>query len=116
MTRARAWLAEDPDPATRAELEGLLTSGDEAGLAARFGTRLQFGTAGLRGLLGAGPNRMNRVLVRRAAAGLAQYLHRHGTVSAGVVIGYDARHRSAEFAADTAAVMAGAGIDAYLLP
>ena len=71
---ARAWLAEDPDPDTRAELQQLLDTGDADGLSARFATRLQFGTAGLRGELGAGPNRMNRALVRRAAAGFARYL------------------------------------------
>jgi phosphomannomutase len=113
---AEAWAAEDPDPHTRAEVESLLAAGDQAALADRFGARLEFGTAGLRGKLGAGPNRMNRALVRRAAAGLAQFLHDRGTVAGGVVIGYDARHQSDEFAADTAAVMAGAGITARLLP
>jgi phosphomannomutase len=113
---ALAWVADDPDPRTRAEVEGLLAAGDGAALAERFGSRLEFGTAGLRGKLGAGPNRMNRALVRRAAAGLARYLHAQGTDARGVVIGYDARHQSDEFAADTAAVMAGAGITAYLLP
>src|ERR1700738_310040 len=66
---AQAWAAEDPGPRTRAEVEALLAAGDAAALADRFGARLQFGTAGLRGKLGAGPNRMNRALVRRAAAG-----------------------------------------------
>jgi phosphomannomutase len=114
--RARAWLAEDPDPATRAEVERLLATGDQAALAERFATRLEFGTAGLRGPLGAGPNRMNRAVVRRAAAGLARYLRRQGTASGGVVIGYDARHQSDQFAADTAAVVAGAGLPAFVLP
>jgi phosphomannomutase len=117
--RARAWLADDPDPATRQEVEQLLAAGDQAALAAlaeRFGSRLEFGTAGLRGPLGAGPNRMNRALVRRAAAGLARYLLRQATASAGVVIGFDARHQSDQFASDTAAVMAGAGIPAYVMP
>jgi phosphomannomutase len=114
--RAEAWLAEDPDPQTRSELTRLLATDDHAGLSERFGTRLEFGTAGLRGRLGAGPNRMNQVLVRRAAAGLARYLGRHGAASGGVVVGYDARHRSDDFAADTVAVLAGAGIKAFLLP
>ncbi len=114
--RAAAWAADDPDPATRAEIEILLAGDDEAGLEELFGSRLEFGTAGLRGTLGPGPNRMNRALVRRAAAGLARYLRQHGTCDGGVVIGYDARHQSDVFAADTAAVVAGAGITALLLP
>ncbi len=113
---AEAWAAEDPDPHTRSEVESLLAAGDAIALADRFGARLEFGTAGLRGKLGAGPNRMNRALVRRAAAGLARYLHDQDANAGGVVIGYDARHQSDQFAADTAAVMAGAGITAYLLP
>jgi len=108
---ARAWHDADPDPDTRAEVEQLLAAGDEAGLADRFGSRLQFGTAGLRGPLGAGPNRMNRVLVRRAASGLASYLG----AGSRVVVGCDARHKSAEFAEDSAAVLAGAGLDVVRL-
>ncbi|RJL33049.1 phospho-sugar mutase [Bailinhaonella thermotolerans] len=108
--RARDWIAQDPDPETRAELEALL--GDEAALAERFGAKLEFGTAGLRGELGAGPNRMNRVTVMRAAAGLARVLGpgRH------VVIGFDARHNSDVFARDTAAVLTGAGLKASIMP
>jgi phosphomannomutase len=111
---ARGWLAEDPDPDTRAELAALLDAGDTAALADRFGSRLQFGTAGLRGALGAGPNRMNRAVVMRAAAGLASYLLDNRGTS--VVIGYDARHKSDVFARDTAAVMAGFGLTASVLP
>ena len=111
---AEAWLAEDPDPDTRAELKALLEAGDTAGLTDRFGASLEFGTAGLRGALEAGPNRMNRVVVIRAAAGLASYVKAHG--GAGVVVGYDARHKSDVFARDTAEVMAGAGLRAFLLP
>ncbi|MGW5970291.1 phospho-sugar mutase [Streptomyces sp. NPDC055186] len=128
--RARTWLAEDPDPETRAELAALLerstgSTADDADavaeLAARFSGTLQFGTAGLRGELGAGPMRMNRAVVIRAAAGLAAYLRKqgipHGDGTAGlVVIGYDARHKSADFARDTAAVMTGAGLRAAVLP
>jgi phosphomannomutase len=114
LARARAWAAEDPDPDTRAELERLLAEHDLPGIEDRFRGTLQFGTAGLRGELGAGPMRMNRAVVIRAAAGLAAYLRKHGGTSA--VIGYDARHKSYDFARDTAAVMTAAGLDAHLLP
>ncbi|CAG6395540.1 phospho-sugar mutase [Streptomyces cocklensis] len=114
MARARAWAAEDPDPETRAELEALVKARDLQELTARFGGTLEFGTAGLRGALGAGPTRMNRSVVIRAAAGLAAYLRKNGGTAA--VIGYDARHKSYDFARDTAAVMTGAGLRAYLLP
>ncbi|SDH84317.1 phospho-sugar mutase [Nonomuraea jiangxiensis] len=112
LAEARGWLAQDPDPDTRAELSELIDRGDLAALEDRFRTKLEFGTAGLRGELGAGPNRMNRVTVMRAAAGLAAVLGpgRH------VVIGYDARYKSDVFARDTAAVLTGAGLHASLLP
>ncbi|MER5490695.1 phospho-sugar mutase [Streptomyces sp. NPDC002490] len=123
ITRARTWLAEDPDPQTRAELTDLLArlegpGAAEAGaeLADRFAGTLQFGTAGLRGELGAGPMRMNRAVVIRAAAGLAAYLKDEGHPDGLVVIGYDARHKSADFARDTAAVLVGAGLRAAVLP
>ncbi|GAA1157426.1 phospho-sugar mutase [Kribbella jejuensis] len=112
---AEAWLLEDPDPDTRAELTQLLDSGDTAELADRFDGTLEFGTAGLRGAVGAGPNRMNRVVVIRAAAGLAAYLKAKGLTDGPVLIGYDARHKSDVFAQDTAAVIRGAGLDAVLL-
>jgi phosphomannomutase len=111
---AQAWLAEDPDPDTRAELAALLEADHVTELADRFGARLEFGTAGLRGALGAGPNRMNRAVVMRTAAGLASYLKAHGGTS--VVIGYDARHKSEVFARDTASVVAGCGLTAWVLP
>ncbi len=118
LDRARAWLDDDPDPDTRVQLDRLLDaagSGDEGAAAELhdcFDGRLEFGTAGLRGALGPGPNRMNRAVVTRAAAGLAAYLGRGGTV----VVGYDARHKSDAFARDTAEVMEGAGIHALVLP
>ncbi|MET9777228.1 phospho-sugar mutase [Streptomyces sp. NPDC006367] len=121
LARARTWLAEDPDAETRAELAALIDAGDLAELTARFSGTLQFGTAGLRGELGAGPMRMNRAVVIRATAGLAAYLRKqgtpHGDDTAGlVVIGYDARHKSEDFARDTAAVVTGAGLRAAVLP
>lgn len=120
LTAARAWAADDPDPQTRAELDAIIGEveggGDRADLQDRFDGTLEFGTAGLRGALGAGPNRMNRVVVTRAAAGLAQYLKDEGVTHGAVVIGYDARHNSDVFARDTAEVMTGAGLRAYVLP
>ncbi|MEV5394805.1 phospho-sugar mutase [Streptomyces cellulosae] len=116
IAQAQAWLAEDPDPDTRDELARLIDSGDHAELAARFAGTLQFGTAGLRGELGAGPLRMNRSVVIRAAAGLAAYLKNRNHHDGLVVIGYDARHKSQTFAEDTAAVMTGAGLRAAVLP
>ncbi|WP_326728689.1 phospho-sugar mutase [Streptomyces phaeochromogenes] len=114
--RAKAWLAEDPDAETREELAKLIDAEDTAELTARFSGTLQFGTAGLRGELGAGPMRMNRSVVIRAAAGLAAYLKAKGQTDGLVVVGYDARHKSADFARDTAAVMTGAGLRAAVLP
>lgn len=124
LDAARAWLAQDPDEVTRAELSALIeeaTAGDTAAsadLADRFGARLQFGTAGLRGRLGAGSNRMNRVLVSQAAAGFAAYLRdKAGAADAPlVVIGYDGRRNSDVFARDSAELFAGAGLRAVLLP
>jgi phosphomannomutase len=121
LERARAWAAEDPDEETRAELDAIVADvadgGDPEDLADRFDGTLEFGTAGLRGALGAGPNRMNRVVVLRAAAGLAAYLIDHGaTKGSSVVIGYDARRNSDVFARDTAEVMTGAGLKALVLP
>jgi phosphomannomutase len=118
---ARAWIAQDPDATTRAELESLLgtvadgVEGAAADLDSRFGARLEFGTAGLRGEIGAGPNRMNRVLVSQAAAGFAAYLLERGERPS-VVIGYDGRTNSRVFATDTAELMAGAGVRAIILP
>jgi phosphomannomutase len=125
--RAEAWITDAPRLADRAELQDLLDAARRddpagraaaAGLADRFAGRLEFGTAGLRGAMGAGPNRMNRAVVRAATAGLARWLreHRPAAAQAGVVLGWDARHRSAEFAAEATAVLTGAGIRVHLLP
>jgi phosphomannomutase len=112
---ARAWLEAEPDADIRAELQGLI-DGPAEQLAARFADRLQFGTAGLRAAVGAGPMRMNRLVVQQAAAGLAQYLLDTDprAQERGVVIGFDARRKSDVFAADTARVMAAHGIKAML--
>jgi phosphomannomutase len=113
----QAWIAADPDPGDRAELAALLRAGDTAALESRFGEPLTFGTAGIRGPLGAGPARMNRATVRRVAAGLAHYLNQANPDQARpVVIGYDARHRSREFADEAAAVLTGAGRPVLRLP
>ena len=115
---AKAWRDQDPDDATRAELDALIVAaqaGDAGPLAERFASRLEFGTAGLRGELGAGPARMNRVLVGQAAAGFAAYLLGKGA-NPSIVIGYDGRTNSEVFARDTAVIMAGAGVKATLLP
>ena len=146
--RVAAWIEDDPDAQTSAELSALLASasqpvtdvgahrdgsartpreealvhevsGARADLADRFSGLLQFGTAGLRGELGGGPHRMNRAVVIRAASGLADYLRGEldGLSPAPrVVVGYDARHRSSDFALDTAAVLTAVGVEVLLLP
>lgn len=108
---ARAWWRAEPDADVRAELHELL-NGDPAELVARFAGRLTFGTAGLRAAIGAGPMRMNRLVVRQAAAGVVDALLREDPASAdrGLVIGYDARHKSRDFAFDTARVAAARGM------
>ena len=124
LDAARAWWAQDPDGVTRDELAALIAAAEGGDAAAsadlddRFGARLEFGTAGLRGRLGAGSNRMNRVLVSQAAAGFAAYLREKAGPGAvpTVVVGYDGRRNSDVFAADSAAIFAGAGLRAVLLP
>jgi phosphomannomutase len=108
---ARRWRDQDPDPATRAVLDRLMSERDPA-LAELFSGRLAFGTAGLRAELGPGPVRMNRLVVRQTTAGVLRCLRPGATV----VVGYDARHGSAGFATDTAAVVAAAGGQALVLP
>lgn len=115
--RTETWIADDPDPVTRAELQAVLAGlpGSLSDLSDRFAGPLTFGTAGLRGPVRAGPNGMNRAVVRAAAAGLCAYLDDAGAAGP-VVIGYDARRGSAEFATETAAVVTGAGRAALVLP
>lgn len=117
-TLARAWAEEDPDPETREEVMGLLDRGDLQGLRERFGSRLEFGTAGLRGILGAGPNRMNRMVVMRTTAGLAAHLKATlpDASERGVVVGYDGRHLSLQASLDAASILAGHGIPAWVFP
>ena len=141
-----AWIEDDPDAGDRAELQALLDcaladagaggavagpglepdAGAIAELRDRFAGRLHFGTAGLRGAVAAGPNRMNRAVVRAATAAVADWLLGPGSEArgngtqrgqrAGVVVGGDARHRSAEFVDEVAGVLAGAGIAVHVLP
>lgn len=112
LESARAWAASDPDPTTRAELDALIAAGDETELRDRFDHPLVFGTAGLRGALGAGPARMNRVVVRQTTAGLAAFIAESGAADtqAGIVVGRDARHNSDIFARDTEEVAAQSGV------
>ncbi|MBO0607929.1 phospho-sugar mutase [Myceligenerans salitolerans] len=124
IARAEAWIAADVDDADRAELRSLLARTAEphlrrtavAELRDRFSGPLEFGTAGLRGAMAAGPHRMNRAVVVTAAAGLGAYLTSAVADAPRVVVGYDARHRSADFARDTAAVLTAAGVEVAVLP
>ncbi|MBT1002510.1 phospho-sugar mutase [Paenarthrobacter sp. DKR-5] len=127
LDTAARWAAEDPDPATAAQLTDLIERGKGAGsdaaaarqeIADSFAGTLQFGTAGLRAALGPGPNRMNRVVVRRTAAGLAAFLlaRAGGDYTPRIVVGYDARHNSDVFARESAAIFAAAGLETFLLP
>ena len=120
--RIAAWTAQDPDSETRQQVADLLAAveaGDQEAaeeLTDAFTGRLQFGTAGLRGALGPGPNRMNRVLVGEAAAALASYLLDHGHGGGRVLVGYDMRRNSDVFATDTAEIMAAAGFETMITP
>jgi phosphomannomutase len=117
-----SWTEQDPDPRTRQQVDDLLTAADSGDARARaelvdaFSSRLQFGTAGLRGALGPGPNRMNRVVVGQAAAGLATYLLDHDLAGGRVIIGFDARYNSDVFARDTAEIISGAGFQTMITP
>ena len=127
ISEAREWASLDPDPATAAALSDLTELAVSGVPAARqqlrdsFSGTLQFGTAGLRAALGPGPNRMNRVVVRRAAAGFAAFLlDVVARAEAGsrprAVVGYDARHSSEIFASETAAIFTAAGIETFVMP
>ena len=114
IEEVKAWIADDPDPVTAAHLQSLLDAGDEAALKPLFSGFLQFGTAGLRGPIGAGPSCMNRAVVGRAAAGIASYMAKRGMKS--VVIGRDARYGSEDYTIESAEILSGAGMDVYILP
>jgi phosphomannomutase len=112
------WLSRDPDPATRAELKSLVDAGEQAELTRRFSSRLEFGTAGLRGVVGAGPGMMNRLVIRETSAGLGSYLLQEvaNAGQRGIIVAYDGRPDSSQFARDTACVFAAQGITVYLTP
>jgi phosphomannomutase len=113
---ARAWADDDPHEGDRAEIAALIEAENVEELERHFAGPLTFGTAGLRGPLRAGPSGMNAAVVTRAAAGLARYLADSGHAGAAVVIGFDARRRSDEFARISAEVLAGAGFAVQVLP
>ena len=114
VAEVQAWIADDPDPKTAAELTALLTAADETTLRKYFAGFLQFGTAGLRGPVGPGPSCMNRAVVGRAAAGIAAYMKTRGMNR--VVIGRDARYGSEDFTQESAEIFSGAGFEVFILP
>ncbi|MDN3701866.1 phospho-sugar mutase [Vibrio artabrorum] len=116
MQDAMNWLARDPDPRTREELQHLIDQRMNDEISDRFIQRLEFGTAGLRGKVGCGPNRMNRLVIQETATGLGHYLIEHiaNACLRGVVVGYDGRLDSKQFAIDTASVLTALGIKVYL--
>lgn len=117
VEQANDWLAGDPDEETRAALAGLVADGDAAGLEAAMGKRLEFGTAGIRGVVGPGPGQMNRAVVMQTTFGLARYLESRYAADAGpIVVGFDARPTSRVFAEDTAGVLAAAGRPVLYFP
>lgn len=113
-SEVEAWIADDPDPVTAAQLQSYLDENDGAALAPLFNGFLQFGTAGLRGPIGAGPSCINRAVVGRTAAGLARYMSKRGMKK--VVIGRDARYGSEDYTVESAEILSGAGMDVYILP
>ena len=114
LAEVQAWIADDPDPKTAAELTRLVAVGDEATLNKYFAGFLQFGTAGLRGPIGPGPSCMNRAVVGRTAAGLVAYMKERGMTR--VVIGRDARYGSEDFTQESAEIFSGAGFEVFVLP
>jgi phosphomannomutase len=114
--KVEQWISHDVDPATKAELQALLTAGNLKELEDRFAMSLEFGTAGLRGVLGGGPNRMNRAVVLRTSAGLARYLKATvpDVVKRGVVVCRDGRKLSEEFTRDAAGALAAEGIPVHV--
>lgn len=113
MERYQEWLGNDYfDEATKAELKGIAE--DENEIKERFYTDLEFGTAGLRGVIGAGTNRMNIYTVRKATQGLANYIVNKGAQAQGVAIAYDSRRMSPEFAEEAALCLGANGIKAYV--
>jgi phosphomannomutase len=114
VQEVNAWIADDPDPSTAAQLQEWLDAGNEVELRASFNGFLQFGTAGLRGPIRPGPSGMNRAVVGRAAAGIVAYMKERNLTS--VVIGRDARYGSEDFTFETAEIMSGAGMKVFVLP
>ncbi len=114
LEEVQAWIADDPDPVTAAHLQKLVDAGDIAALTPLFNGFLQFGTAGLRGPIGAGPSCMNRAVVGRTAAGIARYMKARNMKK--VVIGRDARYGSEDYTQESAEILSGAGMDVYILP
>ena len=114
VAEIQAWIADDPDPITAAQLQQWLDSNNEAELRTSFNGFLQFGTAGLRGPNRPGPSGMNRAVVGRAAAGIVTYMKQRNLTS--VVIGRDARYGSEDYTFETAEIMSGAGMKVFVLP
>ena len=114
IAEVEAWIADDPDPVTAAQLRQWLDTNNEAELRASFSGFLQFGTAGLRGPIRPGPSGMNRAVVGRAASGIVAYMKERNLTS--VVIGRDARYGSEDYTFETAEIMSGAGMKVYVLP
>ena len=112
LAEVQAWIADDPDPKTAAELTKLVAAGDEVTLKKYFSGFLQFGTAGLRGPIGPGPSSMNRAVVGRTAAGLVEYMKERRMKR--VVIGRDARYGSEDFTEDSAQIFSGAGFEVFV--